>query len=940
MKRSQWTVLSALSAVLSATGVANAQVADGSVEQINQAPQQEQDNRVVVTGIKGSLQSAAEQKRDASQVIDAITAEDIGKFPTENVAEAVQHVTGVQITRTRGEGTSASIRGLPSEFTRVELNGGTLASATVDLRGGGGGGDLNRSFDFRLLPAEFVRTLEVVKSPTANMQEGGLSGTINVVTARPLDLGKLTLVGSGFASQNSNSGKTDPQFSGLFSNVFMDGRLGVLLTAGYTKSRPETHSMYGTVWGTQSESVRHIDYNNDGDQTDTFNIPGQLRPEITREDNARTALAGVVEFDASDDLRLSAEGFYSKRDTVSQSFEYLHIPSNANGPVFDNSKTQFLDIAGIDPTQVAFGIPYMTGAALDATDVRGNDRVNDSTSDTSWIKIGGSYDNDVWSADLSVAYSESNLLGDNLNLAQIQRFGVAYDCIPGEQVCGIDYSDETRARYLDPNQGIVASLNGAFDRRTKDELTEVRADFARRFDGALINRISFGGVASQRDIYSNAQALVVSASALANLVGLQPSTVQPGGYNVAPFTQLVHAGSGSFLGAYHGNMTFPTQWIATDTLALLAAIPRKDLVANGRLLENLNQVVDVSEDIAAVYAQADFESPDGNLTGNFGVRVVHTKQSSAGVAPDLTNLVSLVDAGGTLLVPPAGNIAAKHEYTEILPSLNVKLDLTNDFLLRFGASRTLARPSLTQISPSTTAVGGAGNFSITSGNPELDPFIALNFDFAAEWYPNTDTSLTLAVFHKDLATLVRTVSDQTFIPVTFRTESTNTDEVRLAQFTRNRPENQEGVKLTGFELGYQQFFSFLPGPFENLGVQANYTFIDNSDENVLTAASKNNYNISAFYETDHFGARVSYTWRDKYVTAGLPDGNNGLGERAGTSATLDANLSYNLNDHVSFILEGVNLLEDTEETRSILGDLPFDFFDTGRRLMIGARVRY
>ncbi len=928
MKTSQWTVASALSAVLSVTGTAAAQELDDSPEV------------VVVSGIRGSLLSAVEQKRDASQVIDAITAEDIGKFPTANVAEAVQRITGVQITRTRGEGTAASIRGLPSEFTRVQLNGGTLASGTVDLRGGGGGGALNRSFDFRLLPSEFVRTLEVVKSPTAEMQEGGLSGTINVVTARPLDLGEFTLVGSAFAAQNSNSGKTDPRLSGLFSNTFMDGRLGVLVAAGYTESRPETHSMYGTVWGTQSEAVRGIDYNNDGDTNDTFNVPGQLRPEVTREDNSRTAIAGVIEYDVSDNLRLAVEGFYSERDTLSESLENLHIPSNALGPGFDNSQTQFLDIDGIDPSQVAFGIPYLNGAAIGATDVRGNHRVNDSTSDTSWIKIGGSYSNDVWTADVSAAYSESSLLGDNLNLAQIQRFDVSYDCIPGEDVCGIDFSDESRARYLDPNQGVVASLNGAFDRQTNDEVAEFRADFSRSFEESLVSRLSFGMVASQRDIYSNAQALVVPAGPLAALAGLQPSTVQATGFSVAPFTQLVRPGSGSFLGAYDGNMPFPTEWIATDTLALLAAIPREDLVANGILLANLNQVIDVSEDISAAYVQADFESWDQNLSGNFGVRIVHTKQASAGVAPDLTNLVSLVDAGGTLLVPPAGNISAENEYTEILPSLNVKLDITDDFLLRFGASRTMARPALAEISPSTTAVGGAGNFSITSGNPQLDPFIALNFDFSAEWYPDMDTALTFAVFHKDLATLVRTVSEQTFIPVTFRTESTNTEEVRLAQFTRNRPENQEGVKLTGFELGYQQFFSFLPGPLENLGMQANYTFIDNSDPNVLTAASKHNYNLSAFYETDRFGARMSYTWRDQFVTAGLPDGNNGLGERTASHGTLDANLSYNLNDRLSFIVEGVNLLEETDATRSILGDLPFDYFDPGRRVMVGARFRY
>jgi TonB-dependent receptor len=165
---------------------------------------------IVVTGVRASLRSAADRKRNAPQIIDAITAEDIGKFPTENVADASQRITGVQITRTRGSGTGVSIRGLPTDFTRVQLNGSTLSSAIVDLRGGGAGGSVGRSFDFRLLPTEFVNAVEVTKSQTAEMQEGGLAGTINIRTVRPLELGKTTAVGSVFGVWNSNSGKTTP----------------------------------------------------------------------------------------------------------------------------------------------------------------------------------------------------------------------------------------------------------------------------------------------------------------------------------------------------------------------------------------------------------------------------------------------------------------------------------------------------------------------------------------------------------------------------------------------------------------------------------------------------------------------------------------------------------------------------------------------------------
>lgn len=919
----------ALALVLAPSAFAQVTQADG-------APADE--GAIVVTGIRASLESAAAQKKAAPSVIDAVTAEDIGKFPTENVADASQRITGVQITRTRGAGTGASIRGLPTEFTRVQLNGSTLSSAIVDLRGGGAGGDISRSFDFRLLPTEFVSTLEVAKSPTAEMQEGGLAGTINVKTVRPLDLGKTMLVGSAFAVRNSNAGKYSPRISGLASTTLLDGRLGVLIGGGYSRDRTETHNINNVGWATTREATLAQDLNNDGDRLDTFNVPSQIRSEIAREDRKRTVVTGMVEFEATDSLKLYAEGFYSKFDVVVESLENLNIFTGARGGVFDTTTTKLLNIDGIDPRQLAYNVPFLTGLGLTNTDVRANDRVNDSIAQTYYGKIGADFSNDVWSASLNFAYSKSKQKGDNLNLAQIQRFQVTESCQPGQDICGISLSPESQARYLDPTQGIVASLNGAFGRKTQDQVQELKANISREFGDSFLRRLSVGGLASWRKTYADATTLVVPAAALAGIAGLPAKT---GGFGLGSFYQVVTASKGSFLGAYNGDQPFPTTWLATDTQALLAAVDRAKLAGvPGAVQANLSSVVDVKERIFAGYLQADFATSDDRFSGNVGVRVVNTREIASGVAPDLNGLIIQVETGGTVTVPPAGGIAARNSYTNWLPAANLKFQPNSNWVFRAAISRTMSRPSLTQISPSTTVTGGGGNYTITSGNPSLDPFLSTNYDLTAEWYPNRDTTLTVALFAKKLSTLVRPTQDTVTLRPTFFTASTNTSDTRDQVFQRTRPTNERGVTLKGFEVGFQQVFTFLPGPLSHTGVQANYTYISNSDPQVLTAASKNNYNLSGFYEDKLLAVRASYTWRDKFVSLGLPGGYNGLGVTTQSRGNLDVNLTVNVTDQISLIAEGTNVLDNVDKTRSTLGDLPVDYFDVGRQILVGARFRF
>ncbi|MGE4323777.1 MAG: TonB-dependent receptor plug domain-containing protein, partial [Sphingobium sp.] len=227
---------------------------------------------IIVQGIRAGLDRSLSVKRNADSVVDAISAEDIGHFPDVNIAESVQRISGVQINRVRGEGRSVNIRGLPSDFTQTTLNGRVLPNASGDSAG-------SRTFDFSILPPEFVRTLSVYKSPTADLDEGGLAGTVDVRTPRPFDINKRVLSASAQAEYETNSGKASPRISGFYSDTFADDRLGVSLGLSYTRRRPQTqNASLGYTTAREGSGVAPADLNGDGtiDNSLTVRFPNQI----------------------------------------------------------------------------------------------------------------------------------------------------------------------------------------------------------------------------------------------------------------------------------------------------------------------------------------------------------------------------------------------------------------------------------------------------------------------------------------------------------------------------------------------------------------------------------------------------------------------------------------------------------------------------------------
>jgi iron complex outermembrane recepter protein len=321
------------------------------------------------------------------------------------------------------------------------------------------------------------------------------------------------------------------------------------------------------------------------------------------------------------------------------------------------------------------------------------------------------------------------------------------------------------------------------------------------------------------------------------------------------------------------------------------------------------------------------------LSGNVGVRVVRTQQTSVGVIPDLNNITFQPSAGSATRVPSAGLLTVSRNYLDVLPSLNLKYNLTDDLLVRLAASRTMSRPTLSQISPTVTASGSTQ--SLTSKNPYLDPFRSNNIDLAGEWYFNAGGLLAATLFYKDIVSQI--IPLQTLVPVTVTVINPDGSRTPNNQmWTQSSLVNGPGTSVNGAELSYQQNLTFLPWPLDGLGVLANYTYMQSHGGGIpLTGASKNNYTATLYYEKGRFGGRVAYTYRGKYYVS--TEGTTKDDVIQQPFGTLDANLTFNVTDHLSVILEGTNLLQDTDRNRFEPIDLPANYQDDGRRIMIGVR---
>jgi TonB-dependent receptor len=842
--------LRALPSTLLALGLAQPGLAQTAAERDEATvPSDGNPDEIVVTGSYArSLAAATKTKREASYGVDSISSTDIGKFPTQNVAEALQLVTGVTITRPRGEGLYVSVRGLGPQFQSTLLNGRTIAINDLIENGGANG----RQFRFEMLPAEFVSQIDVVKTPTPDMPEGALGGNIDVHTFRPLEVGtKLTLNLRGTYTDMTD--KVRPNATALASFKSDDGTFGILAGAQYWSKEVRNDRWYNTGWNIAPIFASTLGAG--------FYTPTRTRPTIETEDRKRYSGLISAQWHPSDELETTLDVLATRLDVAYDEFGLDIYPDDTS-------------VAGHRPTIVPGSIKLDGNTVVAATinDVRfmGTREYSLNRHDLITVGLKQSWRPEGWDISGNVNWSYAHSFHPSYDVgtvrSRIQFFApLTYDASGGYKVIP---TFTTPVDPTNPANFVLYPFNIA-PKNSKDWDWYSRFDAVREL-GGFLSKLAVGGEYHWRKRDYRRRDFTVNPGQIAL------NTFAPNGYEQIPYDD--------FLKDVPGNA--PRTWIVPITDVFYDKL-FTDAVANAPLAAgDLRASYIVREKTASGYIRADYAFSVGtvNVTGNVGVRYVHTDQVSS----------------GTLTIGTAPTPASfPKTFNNWLPSFNLRAELSPTLIGRLAASRVLTRPNVTQSSPQISVSTDAATAS--GGNPDLVPFLATQFDGSLEWYFSPKGSLTGAVFYKAMDDYI--TAQNIFVEIPGR-----------GQILLSTQVNGGDAKVYGVEAAYNQVFTFLPKPFDGLGIQASYTHTSvkadytagaRSIKDQLIGLSKNSFNVVAFYDYGPLSARLSYVWRDKYLS--------GTGSTTQTPSyvdafgSLDGNLSFRVTENTTVSLEAINI---------------------------------
>jgi TonB-dependent receptor len=881
---------------------------------------------VVVTGFRASLGNALSVKRRANGVVDVIKAEDIADFPDANLAESIQRVPGVSIARDAGEGRQITVRGLGPQFTRVRING-VEGQSTASGTDSSGGANRNRAFDFNVFASELFNSITVRKTASAQTEEGSLGATVDLQTGRPFDYKGATFVVSAQEGYNDLSKAWDPRLAVLASNTWLDGKIGALVSLAYTERNllEEGHGSGGWLNGTEVGGFNPASPFTQASLASTF-TPRFPRYGRLTHDQKRLGVTTSLQFRPDENTLFSADFLYSdfkatREENWLEALSFARNASQGGRPeiiardgvvnakgdmvygLFDDvdieSETRF-DRLETKYTQATFTGEHQFGDRLKVTGLVGFSK-SDFDNPIQTTVIINRENSDNFSYDYRVdANTPLMNYGFDVNDPLAYNFGAA--------------RSEIRLRPQGVTNTIgTAQLDG--DYRLNDGLNlKVGVNFKNyKFDSWAMAR--------------------VNESVVPTL---------PAGVTLASLTKVV-SGFGRNLGAPAG---VPTSWAAPD----LAAFAKLFDIYNGQGLFELSgasnanargNIRSVEETDKAAYAQLDFNSDRfaWPIRGDIGVRYVKTEQSSTGYQ---------------LVAGAAQQTTVDRTYDDWLPALNITAEVTPDLLLRFGAAKVMTRPNLGSLTPGGS-LSTVGVFSVSSGNPNLDPIRATTYDLSAEWYFAKDALLSVGLFYKDIDSYIQTSRiSQPFsasgLPLALL------DGLGVSPndtFLFSQPVNTEGGPLKGIEVSYQQPFSFLPGFLKHTGAIFNVTVVDSKIDyisarsptgfvqNDLVGLSKNAFNATLYYEDERFSARVSGAYRDKYLTA-VPSGtstNDVDGVRE--TFTVDASASFAINKRLKVTFEGLNLTDAfNDQYTDSVRDSVYVYSHTGRQYNFGLRYSF
>ena len=935
---------------------------------------------VVVTGIRASLTRSMDVKRNAVGVVDAISAEDIGKMPDTNLAESLQRIPGVSIDRVNGEGSKVTVRGLAGDYNLVTLNNRQMPASSFGT---------SRSFDFANLASEGVAGVEVYKSGRADLQSGGMGALINIITPRPLkNPGLKAVVGAKAVYDDSSVMEDDltPEVSGLFSNTFADDTIGVALTGSYQERNSGDRNASVSDWfvhapdGGDWANIPEEHQPGDGR---TYGIPSEVMYSVNEVNRKRLNGQLTFQYQPVEQLTVTADYLYVQQKNETNNF--------GTGMWF--TRVSGLDIEWSD-TNPAYPLSYTENTGWH--EINGIIKYNKTKSDLKSAGLNIKWDaTDNLALELDAHNSDSysgpdgKWGGNNqFNIGTIDNYRASLELSGKFPILHVGYEDGRTTPT--PDVAIQQLTNNIFRIQEQDSsVDEYQLKGTYTFDDSFIHNIKAG--IGTNEITNEYFFLGLQQQNQGSWSGVQGEN---GVGDIPQSYWIVDQLSNYFDHGAVNSPNFQNTFVRGNWNELLAIgaelygsdtgfCPRAYCTTRDPALANDGfdeQVTVETSDFA--YLQFGFKPEIAGMPANLAVGVRHEStevESTANVSAytpyirwNSGNEYSLLSTGGFEYATTTGS------YSKTLPSVDFDISLTDDVKLRASFSKTIARPNYNDLKGGFIW-GTAPRISMGSasaGDPDLNPMESTNYDISAEWYYADSSYVSLGYFKKDVVDFVGSSAPQVIEDSGFHTpvngprwqaavaavgndlgaindyiienypDSSDAatgfvyalPEDPILPFEVTRPINNEDVSIDGIELIVQHTFGE-----SGFGFQANATKADSDTEynNVSKAAQFAIYGLSdsanfiGFYDKDGLQVRIAYNWRDDFLASG--GGNPRYTEAYGQ---VDASVSYELTDNLTVSLEGLNITDETTRQYGRHTGMTFNYIETGARYNLGVRYNF
>ncbi|TWI63460.1 TonB-dependent receptor [Pseudoduganella lurida] len=942
---------------------------------------------VVVTGLRASMQSTLNLKRGSDGIVDGIVADDIGKFPDTNLAESLQRISGVSIDRNRGEGAQVTVRGVGPDLNMVLLNGRQMPTSNLgDLAG--------RAFDFSNLASESVSQIQVYKSARADTPPGGIGATINIMTARPLDIGKQASVGvkAVYDTSNDNLPQEDkakhsytPEISGIYSTTWADGMFGVAVSASYQERNlgvntasitngwkgPYLGSQTGTGTIPQAGETGFGDITNRPDASDVYSVPQNISYFMRGSQRQRTNGQLTFQFRPQKDLTTTLDYTYSQNKVQTK---YHELSAWFN---FGPSVSKWTD------GPIASPLYYQENVANQDIAMNGGDFATKSENNSLGFNLQWKATPDLrftFDAHHSTAVSKKDSpFGSNNDLATVSfsRGNTGVDFTHEMPVLSIQGADFNRAPmqvsgswFQDGYQKMEIDQAQGGGRLKLFEASELN------FGVSLTNvknRSAFQQV--QRDTWGGATTPADYPQSLWRLDSLGQYFDKLGGHDDPALFQQIHL----------FNFAAMRQRASDATGMPASYLPSLDNPDYDRRTTEKSRALHLQ-----LNTEWDFAMP---MHTGVGFRYEKTDVTSTALSQTVSGVNWVSQNELPYVFGTKDFMTLKGKYHHFLPSVDWDMDVRPDFKVRASYGQTIGRPRYDQIQGGTT-INPTGTVSYgtgSRGNPQLEPVKSKNIDLSAEWYYQRQSLVSLGVFHKSLSnyagqTVLTETSGNVTTPVggkywnaALAAGCIATDTNCLRDYILRNFRGQQGVTYTGENaLGHAtgtisgipgdpaakyQITTFVNEKSANLkgaevnwqhmfgstgfGIQANYTYVK-SNLKYDNASAGNQFalvglsdsaNIVGIYEDAKWSIRAAYNWRDEFLSS-VTDQAGANPQYVEPYGQLDLSIGYNLTPNISLSLEAINLNDETQRIHGRTKSMVLNATQGGPRYMVGARYKF